>query len=70
MKSFSRWRKSAGNNSTALKSLADAMSTHPPSEERVKQMNEMAAASPAVKGAVVRAPGLLQGKANRRGDAE
>jgi beta-barrel assembly-enhancing protease len=33
--------------SPALKSLADAMSTHPPSEERVKQMNDMAANSPA-----------------------
>ncbi|MHB8910743.1 MAG: M48 family metalloprotease [Syntrophales bacterium] len=30
-------------------SLADALSTHPPSEERVKQMNELAANAPAVK---------------------
>jgi predicted Zn-dependent protease len=34
---------------TIVKSLADAMSTHPPSEERVKQMNEMAANMPAMK---------------------
>lgn len=45
--------KSSGNNSAALKSLADAMSTHPPSEERVKQMHELAAASPDARGAVV-----------------
>ena len=32
-----------------LKSLADAMSTHPPSEERVMQMNEMARNSPAIR---------------------
>ena len=32
-----------------VKSLSDAMSTHPPSEERVKQMNELAAQSPARK---------------------
>jgi beta-barrel assembly-enhancing protease len=33
---------------TIMKNLTDAMSTHPPSEERVKQMNEMAANAPAV----------------------
>ena len=33
---------------TIVKSLADAMSTHPPSEERVRQMNELAANTPAV----------------------
>ena len=38
---------------TITKSLADAMSTHPPSEERVKQMNEMAANAPAVKNPIV-----------------
>lgn len=35
-----------------LSSLSDAMSTHPPSEERVKQMNELAVNSPAKKGLV------------------
>jgi predicted Zn-dependent protease len=54
--------KSAGNNSGALKSLADAMSTHPPSEERVKQMHEMAAASPGVKGAVVTTPAFARAR--------
>jgi predicted Zn-dependent protease len=39
-------QKSGG---TIVKSLADAMSTHPPSEERVRQMNEMAANAPAVR---------------------
>ena len=38
---------------TITKSLADAMSTHPPSEERVNQMNEMAANAPAVKNPIV-----------------
>ena len=32
-----------------LKSLADSMSTHPPSDERVKQMNEMAMSSSAIR---------------------
>lgn len=31
------------------KSLSDAMSTHPPSEERVQQMHELAATTPAGK---------------------
>ena len=34
------------NDSGVMKSLSDAMSTHPPSEERVKQMKELAAKSP------------------------
>jgi len=34
----------------AMKSLSDAMSTHPPSEERVRQMKELAAKSPDQKG--------------------
>lgn len=36
-----------------LKSLADAMSTHPPSRERVEQVREMAAKSPGSKNAIV-----------------
>lgn len=40
------------SGSSGLKSLADAMSTHPPSEERVKQMNELAMNSPAKRGSV------------------
>lgn len=43
--------KSASKSGNAVvKSLSDAMSTHPPSEERVKQMNELAANSPAKNG--------------------
>jgi predicted Zn-dependent protease len=42
--------KQSGN--AVVKSLADAMSTHPPSEERVKQMHELAASNPANKGFV------------------
>jgi predicted Zn-dependent protease len=34
------------------KSLSDALSTHPPSEERVKQMEELAGKSPARGGTV------------------
>ena len=36
-----------------LASFADALSTHPPSEERVAQMNQMASQAPRVKGQVV-----------------
>jgi len=42
-------KKAKDSGSSITRSLADAMSTHPPSEERVKQMNEMAASAPAVK---------------------
>jgi len=59
--------KSAGDNGSALKSLADAMSTHPPSEERVKQMNEMADKSPALKGAVVNTPAFARAKQTAAG---
>lgn len=41
---------------TIMKNLADAISTHPPSEERVKQMNEMAANMPAIKNPVISSP--------------
>ncbi|PKN68626.1 MAG: hypothetical protein CVU54_14290 [Deltaproteobacteria bacterium HGW-Deltaproteobacteria-12] len=40
-------KKANKSGGTVLKSLSDAMSTHPPSEERVKQMNELAAQSTA-----------------------
>ena len=46
---------------TITKSLADAMSTHPPSEERVKQMNEMAANAPAVKNPIVSSARITAG---------
>mgnify|MGYP003825307467 FL=1 len=39
-------KKSGKSGGTITKSLSDAMSTHPPSEERVKQMKELAAKSP------------------------
>jgi len=42
----------AKNNTPLLGSLADAMSTHPPSQERVNQMNELAAATPAKPNAI------------------
>jgi len=42
-------KKSSQSGNVVVKSLSDAMSTHPPSEERVKQMNELAAQSPAKK---------------------
>lgn len=37
-------KKAKGNGNQMLASLTDAMSTHPPSEERVKQMKQMASA--------------------------
>ncbi|MCE5284049.1 MAG: M48 family metalloprotease, partial [Deltaproteobacteria bacterium] len=46
-------KKSKKGGDTITKSLADAMSTHPPSEERVQQMKEMAAAAPAVQNPLV-----------------
>jgi len=45
--------KSGGKSDSGLmKSLSDAFSTHPPSEERVKQMNQLAAQSPGRKGII------------------
>lgn len=52
-------QKSGG---TVLKSLADAMSTHPPSEERVKQMNEMAMSSPAANRQITTTPEFIRAK--------
>lgn len=51
-------QKSGGG---VVKSLSDAMSTHPPSEERVKQMNELAAKSPERK-AVTNTPEFSRAK--------
>ncbi|MBF0362804.1 MAG: M48 family metalloprotease [Oligoflexia bacterium] len=42
-------KKYKGEENGLMKSLGDAMSTHPPSEERVQQMNEMAQTQPAQK---------------------
>ncbi len=39
-------RKSGRGDGVVIKNLADAMSTHPPSEERVRQMQGLAAQSP------------------------
>jgi len=41
--------KSSGSAGGIMKNLSDALSTHPPSTERVKQMKELAAQSPARK---------------------
>ncbi len=46
-------QKHKGGKSGMLASLADAMSTHPPSKERVTQMNQMAAKQPGKSNAVV-----------------
>ncbi len=46
--------KNAGRQSNSImKSLSDAISTHPPSEERVRQMEELAAKNPPVKNAMI-----------------
>ncbi|MEN6622706.1 MAG: M48 family metalloprotease, partial [Smithella sp.] len=42
--------KSKNGEGAITKRLSDAFSTHPPSEERIKQMDELAAKSPAQKG--------------------
>lgn len=39
-------QQSKGNGNALVSSISDAMSTHPPSEERVKQMNKLAASVP------------------------
>ncbi len=45
--------KSGGKtNSGAMRNLSDAFSTHPPSEERVRQMNELASQSSAPQGTI------------------
>lgn len=45
-------KKAKKSGNPVLAGLSDVMSTHPPSEERVKQMNELAAKSPAAKGLI------------------
>ncbi|MGV8079821.1 MAG: M48 family metalloprotease [Syntrophales bacterium] len=54
-------KKSQQGGGAVLKSLSDAMSTHPPSEERVRQMNELAAKSPDRK-AVTNTPAFNRAK--------
>ncbi len=46
-------QKGKGKKSEMLASLADALSTHPPSKERVKQMNQMAAEQPRKKNTII-----------------
>jgi len=48
-------KSSRKSTNVLVKSLSDAMSTHPPSEERVMQMKELASLSPAGKGTVTTA---------------
>src|SRR4030042_4440087 len=45
-------KKANQSGDPITRSLSDALSTHPPSEERVQQMKDMAAQSPAKKGIV------------------
>jgi predicted Zn-dependent protease len=55
--------KNAQKGGVAIaKSLADALSTHPPSDERVRQMNEMAAGTPAVKNPLLSSPDYTRAK--------
>lgn len=46
-------KQSKGKNSPIMASVADALSTHPPSQERVQQMREMASEEPLRPGRVV-----------------
>ena len=48
-KLFQMEKNANKSGGSITKSLSDAMSTHPPSEERVRQMKELAAKSPATK---------------------
>jgi beta-barrel assembly-enhancing protease len=45
-------KNAGGQSNSMMKSLSDVMSTHPPSEQRVAQMEELAAKSPPQKNAV------------------
>jgi beta-barrel assembly-enhancing protease len=54
-------QKASGNGGSIAKSLSDALSTHPPSEERVKQMEELAANSPERK-STINTPGFNRAK--------
>jgi predicted Zn-dependent protease len=46
-------KKAKGNGNKLMASLTDAMSTHPPSDERVKQMRQMAGSDSLRTGAIV-----------------
>lgn len=46
-------KKAKGEGNKLMASITDAMSTHPPSENRVKQMNEMASVEPLKTGAII-----------------
>lgn len=46
-------KQGGGTDNVLTKQLSDAFSTHPPSNERVRQMEQMAADQPAIKSAVV-----------------
>jgi len=48
--------KAGRSGGGVLRSLSDAMSTHPPSEERVKQMKELAGNQPASRNALLTTP--------------
>jgi len=50
------------NGDPIIQGLSDALSTHPPSEERVKQMNEMAANTPAMKSPFASSPDYNKAK--------
>ncbi len=57
-----KMEKSGKGEGGVVKSLSDALSTHPPSEERVKQMEELAAKSPDRK-SVINTPDFNRAKA-------
>lgn len=57
-----KMEKSGKGEGGVVKNLSDALSTHPPNEERVKQMQELAAKSPDRK-AVINTPDFNRAKA-------
>ncbi len=59
-------KKAKQSGNPVMKNLSDTMSTHPPSEERVQQMHELASNSPAKKG-VVNTPDFNRAKQTATG---
>lgn len=54
--------KAGRSGGGVLRSLSDAMSTHPPSEERVKQMKELAGSQTASRNALLTTPAFSRAR--------
>ncbi|MBN1380995.1 MAG: M48 family metalloprotease [Deltaproteobacteria bacterium] len=60
-------KKAQKSGNPIIRSLLDAMSTHPPSEERVQQMNELAKSSPTTARAITNSPDFKRAKQTAAG---